>query len=80
MITVRVKLYATFRNQFPDLGLGEEMAVGLPEGGTVGQLIRQLGLPDDQVKVIFVNHVIRSDDHRLADGDVVAVFPPVGGG
>jgi molybdopterin converting factor small subunit len=37
-------------------------------------------LPDDQVKVIFVNHVVRGEEHQLGAGDVVAIFPPVGGG
>jgi len=80
MITVRVKLYATLRDQFPGLGIGEAMAIALPDGATVGQLIRQLALPDDQVKVLFVNHVVRREDHRLEAGDEVAIFPPVGGG
>jgi molybdopterin synthase sulfur carrier subunit len=80
MITVRVKLYATLRDHYPGLGIGEAMAVALPDGATVGQLVRQLALPDDQVKVLFVNHVIRREDHQLAPGDVVAIFPPVGGG
>ena len=80
MITVRVKLYATLRDQFPGLGIGEAMTVTLSDGATVGQLIRQLDLPDDQMKILFVNHVICGKDHPLAAGDVVAIFPPVGGG
>lgn len=80
MITVRVKLYATLRNSFPELGLGEAMAVRLPKGTTAGELIRKLALPDDQVKVLFVNHVISEEERQLSDGDVVAIFPPVGGG
>ncbi len=80
MITVRVKLYATLRDQFPGLGIGEAMAVTLPAGATVGQLIRQLALPHDQIKVLFVNHVICGEDHPLEAGDAVAIFPPVGGG
>ncbi len=31
-------------------------------------------------RVIFVNGVVRGDEHRLADGDEVGLFPPVGGG
>jgi molybdopterin synthase sulfur carrier subunit len=80
MITVRVKLYATLRDQFPDLRIGEAMGVALPAGATVGQLIQQLALPDGQAKILFVNHVIRGEDHQLEDGDMVAIFPPVGGG
>ena len=80
MITVHVKLFATLRRQFPDLGLGERLPVELPPGTTVGGLVEHMRLPADQVKMIFVNNVIQEAEHKLADGDEVGVFPPVGGG
>jgi len=80
MITIRVKLFATLRRHYPDLGLGEAMPVELPEGATIGQLIEHLHLPADEVKVTFVNGVVRGEEYTLSDGDEVGVFPPVGGG
>lgn len=80
MITVHVKLFASLREHFPSLGMGEMMPVDLPAGATVGTLCQQLALPADLVKVVFVNHRIREDDHLLRGGDVVGIFPPVGGG
>jgi molybdopterin converting factor small subunit len=80
MITVWVKLFATLRQRYPHLGIGEPMAVELPEGTTAGQLLEHLQIPHDQVKIVFVNNVIRDRDHLLAGGDEVGVFPPVGGG
>ena len=80
MITVHVKLFATLRQRYPHLEIGEPMAVEMPDGATVSQLLAQLQIPDGQVKIVFVNHVIRDRGHQLVDGDVVGVFPPVGGG
>jgi molybdopterin converting factor small subunit len=80
MITVHVKLFATLRRQFPDLGIGEAMPVKLPKGATVGQLVDHLRLPADQVKMTFVNATVRDRDHVLTDGDELGIFPPVGGG
>jgi molybdopterin converting factor small subunit len=80
MIAIQVKLFATLRQHYPHLGIGEPMAVELPEGATVSQLLTHLEIPEDQVKIVFVNNVIRDRDHPLADGDEVGVFPPVGGG
>jgi molybdopterin converting factor small subunit len=54
--------------------------VELPEGATVGDLVEYLHLPADQVKVVFVNNVIREAEYPLADGDELGIFPPVGGG
>ena len=80
MITVHVKLFATLRRARPDVPLGQPFDVELPEGATVADLIRELELPDKEVKLIFVNALFRDRDHVLADGDEVGIFPPVGGG
>ncbi len=80
MIIVHVKLFATLRHRFPDLGIGEMMAAELPDGATVGQMVEQLDLPRDLVTIVFVNHTIRRENHRLVAGDTIAIFPPVGGG
>lgn len=80
MITVQVRLYATLRRHFPDLALGEAMSVELSQDATVRELLQELELPEEQVKVVFVNGTVRKEDYRLSDGDEVGVFPPVGGG
>jgi molybdopterin synthase sulfur carrier subunit len=80
MIAIQVKLFATLRQRYPHLDIGEPMTVELPEDTTTGQLLAHLQIPDDQVKIIFVNHVIRDKGHPLKDGDAVGIFPPVGGG
>jgi molybdopterin converting factor small subunit len=80
MITVHVKLFATLRRTRPGLGIGEAFPVEVLAGTTVGQLIEQLGLPQEQVKLVFVSGIARDREHVLADGDVVGIFPPVGGG
>jgi molybdopterin converting factor small subunit len=80
MIEVQVKLFATLRRQYPDLGIGEAMSLALPDGATIALLVDRLDLPDEQVKVVFVNGTVRPRDHTLTDGDEVGVFPPVGGG
>jgi molybdopterin converting factor small subunit len=80
MITVHVKLFATLRRYRPGLGLGEAFPVELQEGATVGDLVRQLDLPAEEVKIVFVNALFRDLDHILADGDELGIFPPVGGG
>ena len=77
---VYVKLYATLRNYRPGLKIGESFAVELPARATVGQLIKHLGLPEQEVKTVFVNGRSQPQDHILADGDELGIFPPVGGG
>jgi molybdopterin converting factor small subunit len=80
MITVQVKLFATLREYRPGLGIGEPFPVEMPGGATVGDLVRRLDLPVEEVKIVFVNALVRELDHVLADGDELGIFPPVGGG
>jgi molybdopterin converting factor small subunit len=79
-MVVHVKLFATLRRHYPHLGIGEAMPVELSDGATVGQLIELLHLPADEVKVSFVNNIVRGKAYALSDGDEVGIFPPVGGG
>ncbi len=77
---VHVKLFATLRRQYPDVGIGESMPVELPDGATMDQLIEHLHLPADQVKIVFVNNIVQQVGYILRDGDQVGIFPAVGGG
>jgi molybdopterin converting factor small subunit len=79
-MVIQVRLFATLRRHYPDLGMGEPMPVELPAGRTVDQLIRHLRLPATEVKVVFVNGIVRKEETVLNDGDRVGMFPAVGGG
>jgi molybdopterin converting factor small subunit len=78
---VSVKLYATLRALAPpNTALGEAFAVETSTG-VLSKLIDQLKIPHDQARIIFVNGVRITDlRYRLQPGDLVVIFPPVGGG
>ena len=80
MITVHVKLFATLRQVRPEVPMGQPFPQALPTGATIADLIDKLGLPKDEVKLVFVNAHFREWDHILSDGDEIGIFPPVGGG
>lgn len=52
----------------------------LREGTKVRELLEQLKIPIDSVKLVFLNGVHARGDENLNDGDRVGVFPPVAGG
>jgi sulfur carrier protein ThiS len=56
--------------------------VELPEGITIAELLRKLGIQTAQQKylIIYVNGNKRGLGHRLQDGDAVQLFLPIGGG
>jgi molybdopterin synthase sulfur carrier subunit len=77
---VRVKLFATLRRYVDGAAYGVPFEVDLAEGATIADLIQQLNLPAEEVKVTFVNARARTEDWRLEPDDEVGIFPPVGGG
>lgn len=74
---VELKLFATLARFLP---AGPTHRLEIEAGDTVNDLLRRLKVPDDQVKLIFVDGVRVRGDTPLRDGSRVGVFPPVGGG
>ena len=77
---VNVKLYALLRKYHPGPNRSIPLEVIVPEGATVRDLIPALSLPADFVRSAFINNEARPLDWQLAEGDLVAIFPPVVGG
>ncbi len=77
---ITVKLFATLTRFKTGVKAAMPFEVILPDGAVVKDLIDQLKIPSEETKVIFINNIIRENDAKLNDGDVVGMFPPVGGG
>ena len=76
MIQIDLKLFVTLAKYHPTGG--EEHRVA--EGTRVETLIRDLAIPAETVKLIFINGKKADRDQVLRDGDRLGLFPPVGGG
>lgn len=78
---IEVRLFATLLTRYaPDMAVGEARQMDVEPGATVGQVMRLLGLPEDEVKVIMRNHRQAQLSDLLTDGDRLAFIPAVGGG
>ncbi len=72
---VTVKLFATFQE-----GRFEATSRRYPAGTRVSDIVEELRLPRDEIGVLLVNSRHAELDREIAEGDVVAIFPQVGGG
>jgi sulfur carrier protein len=72
---LEVRLFAVFRQ-----GRFNRTAMDLPEGTPLRDLILQLEIPEKEVSLPLVNGQYSPLDRVLAAGDIVALFPAVGGG
>lgn len=77
---VEVVLFAHLSTFQPDgQGGRHSRTFELAEGTTIADVIASLGLPDEP-RVIFVNSRHAPESQELAEGDRLAIFPPVAGG
>ncbi len=77
---VRVKVFATLREYVPNQRPGSPFEIELPDGATLDDLVKQLHLPQEEVKVTFVNARAQPLSYVLNADDEVGIFPPIGGG
>jgi len=77
---IRVRLNAGLVRFAPGATAGVALNVEIPDGSKVRELTKLLGLPDEEIRTIFVNGRARSSDWPLEPGDEVGIFPAVGGG
>jgi MoaE-MoaD fusion protein len=76
-VRVKVRLFAGLRER---AGMGEN-EIELPEGARPTDVWAVLDLgPEPEGLAYAVNRAYVSRDHRLADGDELAIIPPVSGG
>ncbi len=81
MITIQLKLFATLSRFMPGNDLpGIPKEKQFPDGTTLMDLVNHLGIPDEEVKLCYVNGRYQEVDYILQDKDEVGIFPPIGGG
>jgi len=76
MIQINLKLFVTLVRYLPP----NNDKFNIKEGTTVEMLIKDLGIPEDSVKLIFVDGKKQDKTYCLKDNDRIGLFPPVGGG
>ena len=81
MMQITIRLLASYRQYLPqehDANAG--YVCQAPPGVCVGDVLDTLPIPDGDVYTFFVNGRHAQHDQPLHEGDVLSVFPAVGGG
>lgn len=82
---ITFKLFASLSAHLPPQAAGgNEIRIEVPEGATILEVIAPYQLPMKLVHLVLVNGVyVAPEDrstHRLTEGDVLAIWPPIAGG
>lgn len=72
---IEVRVFATLRQ-------GREKVTMLPPEGIAraGDILERLNIPAEEVSILLINGFHQKPETTVKDGDIVALFPPVGGG
>ena len=77
---IEIHLFASL-SKYLSAGYVDKSFIMEPRGAvTVKDILTQLGVPQDAVKLIFLNGIHAKDSDRIKDGDRLGLFPPIGGG
>ena len=76
---IELRLYASLSVYMPEINSATGI-VDIGQGTRIRELLEQLKVPADSVKIIFLNGVHAKGDEILKEGDRIGVFPPVAGG
>lgn len=82
---ITLKLYAMLADHLPEAARKtNSLELEVPPGRTVGEVIDEFKLPPKLVHLVLVNGNYVAPAERagraLAEGDVLAVWPPIAGG
>lgn len=72
---IKVRLFATLRE-----GRGKELMVPLEDPLTPMHILDILKISLEEVAILLINGRDGQIETQLTEGDVISIFPPVGGG
>ena len=72
---IEVRFFATLRD-----GRGKIAQVPAAEAATAGDLLRRFEIPEEEVAILLINGFHSKPENSVKDGDIISLFPPVGGG
>jgi sulfur carrier protein ThiS len=78
---ITIRLLASYRHYLPeDSDTRASYPLEIPSGASVSDVLAELPIPEQDHFTFFVNGRHAQQDRVLHDGDVLSVFPAVGGG
>lgn len=72
---IEIRLFATFRE-----GREKKQVLEITEDVNIIGILKILNINKEEVAILLLNGMDGGFDRKLKDGDILSIFPPVGGG
>ncbi|MCF6464391.1 MoaD/ThiS family protein [Clostridium sp. Cult2] len=72
---IEVRLFATFRN-----GRWVSKKLSFDKAVDIRYVLNQLQIKEEELGIALINGKYSEVDNILKEGDILALFPPIGGG
>ena len=72
---IEVRFFATLRK-----GRGKISEIPAEEVSSAGDILRRFDIPTEEVSILLINGFHSKPEDVVKDGDIISLFPPVGGG
>jgi molybdopterin converting factor small subunit len=84
-VNIEVRMFINFKAYLPAHAKDGKAVIAIQDGATLLDLYGQLGMPLEEPKIVVLNGISQGTTDEvntriLQDGDIVAIFPPIGGG
>ena len=74
-MNIELRLFATFRE-----GREKKYFLQVEEGTKLIDIVNKFEIAQEEVSIALINGIDGKLDRSLNEGDILALFPPVGGG
>lgn len=72
---IEIRLFATFRE-----GREKKQVLEIAEDMNIIDILKILNIDKEEVSILLLNGMDGGFDRKFKDGDILSIFPPVGGG
>ncbi|WP_195940421.1 MoaD/ThiS family protein [Romboutsia sp. 1001713B170131_170501_G6] len=72
---IEIRLFATFRE-----GREKKQILEITEDINIIGILKILNINKEEVAILLLNGMEGGFDRKIKDGDILSIFPPVGGG
>ena len=72
---IEVRFFATLRQ-----GRSKITEIPAEDASCAGDILRRFEIPAEEVAILLINGFHSKPEDPVKDGDIISLFPPVGGG